>query len=80
MQLGGQGISIPGITVRHRCFEGFLAVSSVIDKGGIKIGAAGGDEAVCHLTDLVNVDGAVRQFRQAHQAESETERVFPEAF
>ena len=80
VDLGGQGIGVPGITIRHGGFEGFFAVAAVIDVGGVKIGAARGNETVSHFTDLGDVDASVRVFRQAHQAEGKTEGIGPEWF
>ena len=75
VQFRGQRIALPGIPVRHRGLERRLAQPSVVNIGRVKIGSAGRQEKVCHLTNLRNVDAAVRILGKAHQPEAEPERV-----
>ena len=70
VQLGAQGVLVPGIAVSHRRFERLLRMAVVIDIGGVKISAACRDEPVHHFAHLGDVGAPVLVVGQAHQAEA----------
>ena len=74
VELGGNGKALPGMTLYQRFARGLLR--AIVNKSGVKVGAAAFEEPVGQRRGQVHIDGAVRFARQTHQAKAEFELVF----
>ena len=68
IQLGGQGVAVPGMALDQGPAGGVLA--AVVDVGGVKVGKARLQKGVHHPAGLLDVD-LLPRLRQAHQAKAQ---------